>query len=909
MASKHPAISRTAPPSFARLATIIRFPPVARLSGVRRLAIPVIATAAVFLIQAALFPDPGIAPFVFLYVAVALSSWLGGRASGLLSVALSAAVANYAFVGDDVGWSTSGPELAATALFVVAASIVALMCAAFRDSALKAQEAAEAIQRGEEAQARLAEIVENTEDAVVSVDLGGVISSWNAGAERLFGYSREEAVGSTLAETVPVDRRDEEQSIVARITAGERVGHYESERLTKTGERRILSVSASPIRGREGRVIGVSKIARDITESKRNENRARRLFDAGIVGVIYWTVDGAITDANDKFLAMTGYTREDLEAGRIDWARMTPPEWHHLDESALEDFRASGTSPPFEKEYIRKDGTRLPVIVGGAMLDEARDEGVAFVLDIADRKRAEQAVNESEKRLRRANAELEAERMRWQGVVEGIAEEVWICDAEGRMSLLNLPEATAMGLEEFESKNVDEVLEEVEILHADGKPRPPEEAPLLRSLRTGEVLRGEEIMRHRRTGRVRHRQFSCAPTRDATGAITGAVAIVRDITKTKETELALIEADRRKDEFLAMLAHELRNPLAPIRSSLYILDRVATDGDKAQRARATIDRQIFHLTRLVGDLLDVSRITRGKIELQREPLDVCDLAERTVEDHRPLFDANRVELELDRPSAPIWVNGDPTRLAQALGNMLQNAAKFTSAGDTAAVLVRQEGASVVLTVRDSGVGIAPDVMDRIFEPFTQADRSLAHTSGGLGLGLALAKGLVVLHGGEVRAASAGLGRGSEFSIRLPIGAQPIRTQRPVSHPPKARARRVLVIEDNVDAAESLKEALELEDHVVVLAFTGPEGLDKARVFLPDVVLCDIGLPGMDGYDVARAFRSDLSLRNIPLVALTGYAGPEDQRRALGAGFDRHMAKPPDMMAIERFLGEVPQRVA
>jgi two-component system CheB/CheR fusion protein len=278
---------------------------------------------------------------------------------------------------------------------------------------------------------------------------------------------------------------------------------------------------------------------------------------------------------------------------------------------------------------------------------------------------------------------------------------------------------------------------------------------------------------------------------------------------------------------------------------------------------------------------------------------------RTLEDHRSVFVARRIEVHEEHPGRPVWVDGDATRLGQALGNLLHNSAKFTDEGGAVSVVLRQEGQMAVLRVRDTGVGIPREILGGIFQAFVQADRTLDRSTGGLGLGLALVKGVIELHGGEVGAHSEGVGHGAEFTLALPSQPGPAPVEPPEVEPVQ-RARRVLVIEDNEDAAESLKEALALDDHEVALAFDGPHGLDKARSFKPEVVLCDIGLPGMDGYEVARAFRSDYELHDIALVALTGYALPEDLKRAEEAGFDRHLAKPPSIDALERILAELPR---
>ncbi len=376
----------------------------------------------------------------------------------------------------------------------------------------------------------------------------------------------------------------------------------------------------------------------------------------------------------------------------------------------------------------------------------------------------------------------------------------------------------------------------------------------------------------------------------------------------REHAAALRDADRRKDEFLAMLAHELRNPLAPIANAAFVISR-APGSEGARRAAEILQRQVRHMSRLIDDLLDVSRIERGKITLRRSATDLAEVVRRTAQDYRGVFEDAGVTLELRLPAAPVAVDGDETRLVQVLGNLLQNAAKFTPAGGRTTVTLEHGDGRARLRVRDTGAGICPSVRARLFQPFAQADRSLARTGGGLGLGLALVKGLVELHDGSVEARSEGLGHGAEFVVRLPLE----RRERPQAEPSPAPSQeapppgRVLVIEDNVDWAETLKMALEMNGQEVEVALTGPEGLEKARRLHPDVVLCDIGLPGMDGYQVARNLRGDPELRSIPLVAVSGYAAPEDVERAREAGFDSHFAKPPDLELLKRTMAQMRPR--
>jgi len=386
------------------------------------------------------------------------------------------------------------------------------------------------------------------------------------------------------------------------------------------------------------------------------------------------------------------------------------------------------------------------------------------------------------------------------------------------------------------------------------------------------------------------------------GPVPSALLAVEDETVRRQAEEALREEGRRKDEFLGALSHELRNPLSPLRNAVYLLEHAAPGGDVAHNALRIMDRQLGHLTAIIEDLLDVTRIARGKLRLSCEALDLVELVRRTMDDHRAIFQARGIALEGDLPAEPCCVSGDATRLVQILGNLLGNAQKFTPTGGRVKVAVRSEGPVVVLSVRDSGVGVAPEIRARIFEPFTQAPQSLARAPGGLGLGLATVKGLVELHGGTVSLASEGQGRGSEFTIRLPRVSEPSRAVAPVL-PSAPGRRRILLIEDNEDGCSTLKELLELSGHEVHTAPDGPTGLAAAREHRPEIVICDIGLPGMDGYQVARALRADAATHGAFLVALTGYARPDDARRAAEAGFDRHMGKPPSAEKLERVFGE------
>ncbi|MCE9604770.1 MAG: response regulator [Planctomycetia bacterium] len=361
------------------------------------------------------------------------------------------------------------------------------------------------------------------------------------------------------------------------------------------------------------------------------------------------------------------------------------------------------------------------------------------------------------------------------------------------------------------------------------------------------------------------------------------------------------DADRRKDEFLAMLAHELRNPLAPVRSALDVIRLDERPDDPSQALFEIMDRQVSHMGRLIDDLLDVSRITRGRIELQRKELDLTALVNAVVVDHRQVTTNAGLTLVANVAAEPLWISGDETRLAQVLDNLFSNSVKFTDRGGKIEITLAAspDDGEAELSIRDTGIGIGAEDLPRIFNAFAQADRSLDRRRGGLGLGLAISKGIIELHGGSVQAASTGLGKGSTITLQLPlIQKQAVAMPTPASPQSASHASlRVLIVEDNRDAADTLRLLLKAHGYAVSVAYSGPEGVEAAALSRPEVVLCDIGLPGMDGYAVASALRASPDNAHLRLIALSGYGREEDRRRALQAGFDDHMTKPADVSKL------------
>jgi PAS domain S-box-containing protein len=434
--------------------------------------------------------------------------------------------------------------------------------------------------------------------------------------------------------------------------------------------------------------------------------------------------------------------------------------------------------------------------------------------------------------------------------------------------------------------------------------RQEEEPALLARLRRGERIEHFETVRVTKDGRRIDISLSVSPIRDPDGKIIGASKVARDITQRKRAEAALREADRRKDEFLATLAHELRNPLAPIRNSLHILRMTACNDPTAERVCEMMERQVNHMVRMVDDLMEVSRITRGLIELRKEETDLAAIIRSAVETSRPIIEAGELQLAITIPPEPILLQGDSVRLSQVFANLLNNAAKYTDRGGQIWLSVKQEKNEVVVSVRDTGIGITAPMLPKVFDMFMQADRSTHRSQGGLGIGLTLVKKLVELHDGSISVRSDGPGKGSEFIVRLPIDA--VQLERTTKPPVSQRGdslpqRRVLVVDDNKDSAASMGMLLKFLGTDVQVAYDGATALSTIENYRPDVVLLDIGMPGMDGFEVARQVRQRAEWDNIMLIALTGWGQAEDRHRTQTAGFDHHLVKPADITALQSLL--------
>jgi PAS domain S-box-containing protein len=578
--------------------------------------------------------------------------------------------------------------------------------------------------------------------------------------ERLTGWRPEDLLGKTIEEiglAEDICRQIRERCHEAVWTRRPVTLELADDR---TGKQLVSKIV--PETGDGGVVGSFLFMTTDVTERKQAErnlrmqtDRANRLFDSNIIGILF-ADDERITEANDAFLTMVGYTRAELEAGELRWRAMTPPEHVAAVERGFAELRVRGVCTPYQKEFFRQDGSRIPVLVGKAMVD--------------------------------------------------------------------------------------------------------------------------------------------APTW---------VAFVQDMSRIKEVEQKLRDDDRRKDEFLATLAHELRNPLAPLRNGLQVLRMPTGDGDAFEQTRTMMERQLTQLVRLVDDLMDVSRISRGKIELRREQVDLAAVVKSAVETSRPVIEQMGHELAVTLPDDSVIVDVDLVRMAQVLMNLLNNSAKYTERGGRIWLLAERQGPDAVVVVRDTGIGIAAEALPGIFDMFSQVDPSLARSQGGLGIGLTLVKRIVQMHGGTIEAHSAGVGKGSEFLVRIPAvldATGPVVDMiEPQAH---STALRILVVDDNRDSADSLAMMLRVLGNDTRTAYDGEEAVAAAAEYRPDVILLDLGMPKLNGYDACRRIREQPFGKEIIVIAQTGWGQDEDRQRSQAAGFDHHLVKPLDPVAVTTLLADL-----
>jgi PAS domain S-box-containing protein len=620
----------------------------------------------------------------------------------------------------------------------------------------------------------------------------------------------------------------------------------------------------------------------------RSEQELADFFESAAIGLCWIGPDGTLLRANRAILEIIGYGTEEC-IGRPIADFMT-------DENTMGEFlqclRSGETLKEFPAQLHCKDGSIKDVLIDANVLwrEEQFIHARCFLRDITDHKRVEDALLESERRFSRFMQHL-----------PGLA---WIKDADGRYVYAN--DAAEQAFQTPRADLYGKSDEEIFCPATASAFRENDRKAL--SSQTG--IQVVEALEHE-DGLVHYSLVSKFPIPGSNGqvALIGGMAV--DITEHKRVEQALRDADRRKDEFLATLAHELRNPLAPIRNSIQILKLEGVDEETTQHAREVIDRQVQHLVRLVDDLLDVSRVMRGKVDLRKERVDLGTVVARGVEIAKALIESQGHQLDIDLSSEPLRLNADPIRMAQVVGNLLTNAAKYTEAGGHIGITAQREDDEIVMCVSDDGIGIAPDVLPHVFDLFVQADNASTKAHGGLGIGLTLVRNLVELHGGRIDAYSEGLGKGSEFVVRLPLLREADKEhggpEGTTSRNAGSSGQRILVVDDNQDSAMSLAMLLRLQGFKVELANGGQAAIQIAPSFLPDLVFLDIGMPAMDGYEVARHMRSIPALETTLLVALTGWGQPEDRERTAKAGFHHHLVKPLEPTALTAILALLSQK--
>ncbi len=799
-----------------------------------------------------------------------------------------------------------------------------------------------------QSEARKSAVLEAALDCIITMDDEGKVVEFNPAAEKTFGYSRAEVIGQELSSLIiPLRMREAHQKGMAHyLETGE--GPVLGKRLELPAMRADgtefpveLAITLIPT---DGPPLFTAYL-RDISERKRTEQallEAQRELESRVAertaelaqaneflkallenvqtGVVACDSDGVLTLFNGVTRVLHGLPEEPIPpeqwAGR--YSLYQPDGETPMAREDVPLYRAFQGEQVHDAEMVIAPlgvPPRTVLASGQAFFDAHGNKlgAVASMQDITARKQAEVAlrqahdelegkVEERTAELGRANAALKESEEKLRLLADTIPQLAWMARPDGHIFWYNRRwyEYTGTTPEQMEGWGWQSVHD-------------PEVLPKVLERWEGSIASGEafDMVFPLKGANEEFCPFLTRvnPLRDEEGRILYWFGTNTDISDIKRMEEALRDADRRKDEFLATLAHELRNPLAPISNSLQLLKMPRLDAALVQKTRDIMERQVHQLVRLVDDLLDVSRVTRGKIDLRREPVELATVVASAVETAQPLIGLQGHRLDISLPPESLLLDADPVRLAQVVGNLLTNSAKYTEPNGHIGLTVLREGAEAVLRVRDDGIGIAPDVLPHIFDSFVQVDHAATRSQGGLGIGLTLVKNLVEMHNGTVEARSSGLGKGCEFIVRLPLLSQAknekaqAESVEPQSSP-QSSGHRLLVVDDNQDAATSLAAFLRLQGHEVRVAFSGSEALDLVTDYRPAMIFLDIGMPGMDGYEVACRLRQLPGLGQTILAALTGWSQQEDRRRTTAAGFDHHLIKPPEPKVIEGLLAEL-----
>jgi PAS domain S-box-containing protein len=740
---------------------------------------------------------------------------------------------------------------------------------------------------------RLAAIVESARDAIISKSLDGTVQTWNRSAERILGYRAAEMIGSNITRIIPPDRLAEESHILGRIRRGEVIERYQTVRLHKDGYAIPVELTVSPVRDGNGVIVGASKILQDVTARQAAELALQRreeeleIITNGVPALIsYVDRDLCYRFNNREYERWFG-----VDPGSIYGRHMRDV----LGDSAFEAIR------PYAERALAGEAVRFETLAeyrgGGKRYIDAsylprrdadgRVEGMfVLVSDVTARKTAEKALQDSEARFR--------------FMTETMPDSVLTADAEGACTYANARWYDFTGAEPGSALGNGWL----DFVHEEDRTR-------VQTAWDAAVQDGHPFeCKYRLRGADGCFRWTIARSQRFEQADGGAtphwLGVCTDIDDLVQAQEALKTSHQRKDEFLAMLAHELRNPLAPIVNALEVI-RLQPDpaAGKADWAVEVIARQTAHLTHLVDDLLDIARIVSGRIQLRREIVDLRSLARQAIENAEARMTEKHLTFTQSVTDAPLYVHADGSRIMQILDNLLDNAAKYTDAGGSVILTVERRDDVASICVRDTGIGIAPQDQQRVFDLFEQASSGLDRSRGGLGLGLNLVQRLVEMHDGTVGVSSRGAQQGSEFVVRLPLAA-PAESAAPRNVPAIATPkRRVLVIEDNLDVAAALGTLLEALGHEALTVADGPTGLARVAGYRPHLILVDLGLPGMNGYEVGAALRARYPAGSVLLVALTGYGRAADRARSAAAGFDRHVIKPMRRETLGELLQQAP----
>jgi PAS domain S-box-containing protein len=773
----------------------------------------------------------------------------------------------------------------------------------------------------------LAKIVDSSDDAIISKDLNGTILSWNAAAERMFGYTAEEAIGRSIRMIIPSDRQSEEDFVIGQIRQGEAVRHFETVRQRKDGSPVPISLTVSPLYDDDGRVIGASKIARDISDRKDADRAIRRLaavVESSDDAIVAKDLQSTIVSWNRAAERMFGYTAEEAIGRSV--RMIIPDDLQAEEDMVLAKIRAGGLVDHYETRRRRKDGSEVLVslTVSPIVDDSGRVIGASKIArDITEQSRLRAAAREQT---------LLTERLSETGamVAASLDRHTIVQRVTDAATSLTQAEFGAFVYNEV-SSSTDYTLSTHSVPPRDIVKRFVEQRwkALVASAFYGATAIRRGDVNDTSGGRWVVRSYLAAAVKTATGEIVGGLLFGSSASEafTEQHEriataiaawaslalenarlyLAAREADRLKDEFLAVLSHELRTPLNAIVGYARLLRGGLLSGNKMERGLETLERNANALTQIVEDVLDISRIVAGKIRLDVQPVDLSTIVQNAASTVQPAADAKSIRIEtiVDPSVGP--VSGDPGRLQQVAWNLLSNAVKFTPKGGRVQVRVERVNSHVEVAVSDTGVGINPEFLPYVFERFRQADGSLSRKAGGLGLGLSIVRHIVEMHGGAVDAASDGEGLGSTFRVRLPVmivhtsGVTAKREHpRTESAPPLAALAdltgiRVMAIDDEEDALGLLRVALEAAGAEVITSSSAEAALEQVAEVRPHVLVVDLGMPIIDGFQFISRLRSagDPAIRNIPAAALTAFARSEDRTKALRSGFEMHLAKPVD----------------